>query len=122
MSINRSINKGGIYIIYFIHIHTHTHIDRYNGIWGPGGSVGKEPACQWRRHKRRGFNPRIRKIPRRRKWQPTPVFLPGKFHGQRSLAGYRPWGHKQLDTTEHVHACIHTHTHTHTHNGVLLSY
>ena len=35
----------------------------------------------------------------RRKWQPTPVFLPGKFHGQRSLAGYRPWGHKESDTT-----------------------
>ena len=34
-----------------------------------------------------------------KKWQPTPVFLPGKFHGQRSLAGYSPWGRKQLDTT-----------------------
>ena len=37
----------------------------------------------------------------RRKWQPTPVFLPGEFHGQRSLQGYNPWGHKVLDTTEH---------------------
>ena len=36
----------------------------------------------------------------RRKWQPTPVFLPGKFHGQRSLAGYSPWGCKELDMTE----------------------
>ena len=36
----------------------------------------------------------------RRNWQPTPVFLPGKFHGHRSLAGYSPWGHKDLDTTE----------------------
>ena len=36
----------------------------------------------------------------RRKWQPTPVFLPGESHGQRSLAGYSPWGHKELDTTE----------------------
>ena len=42
------------------------------------------------------------KIPWRRKWQPTPVFLPGEFHGQRSLAGYSPWGHKELDTTEQV--------------------
>ena len=33
---------------------------------------------------------------------PAPVFLPGKFHGQRSLAGYSPWGHRELDTTEHV--------------------
>ena len=38
----------------------------------------------------------------RRKWQPTPVFLPGKSHGQRSLAGYSPWGHKELDTTERL--------------------
>ena len=36
----------------------------------------------------------------RRKWQPTPEFLPGKFHGQRTLAGYSPWGCKELDTTE----------------------
>ena len=46
------------------------------------------------------FNPWVRKIPWRRKWQPTPVFLPEKSHGQRSLAGYSPWGHKELDMTE----------------------
>ena len=39
----------------------------------------------------------------RRKWQPTPVLLPGKFHGQRSLVGYSPWGRKELDTTERLH-------------------
>jgi len=39
-------------------------------------------------------------IPWRRKWQPTPVFLPGEFNGQRSLAGYSPWGRKDWDTTE----------------------
>ena len=39
----------------------------------------------------------------RRKWQPTPGFLPGKFHGQRSLAGYSPRGLKELDTTERLH-------------------
>ena len=39
----------------------------------------------------------------RRKWQPTPVLLPGKSHGQRSLVGYGPWGHKELDTTERLH-------------------
>ena len=38
-----------------------------------------------------------------RKWQPFPVFLPGKSHGQRSLEGYSPWGHKQLDMTEQTH-------------------
>ena len=36
----------------------------------------------------------------RRAWQPAPVFLPRKFHGQKSLAGYSPWGHKELDTTK----------------------
>ena len=39
-------------------------------------------------------------LPWRRKWQPTPVFLPGELHGQRSLVGYSPWGHKESDTTE----------------------
>ena len=44
----------------------------------------------------------ISKIPWKRLWQPTPLFLPGKFHGERSLAGYSPWDHKELDTTERV--------------------
>ena len=44
------------------------------------------------------FKPWVGKIPWRRAWQPTPVFLPGKAHGQRSLVGYSPWGHKELDT------------------------
>ena len=51
---------------------------------------GKESACPCRRWERWGFNPWVRKIPWIRKWQPTPVFLPGESHGQRSLAGYRP--------------------------------
>ena len=46
-----------------------------------------------------------------RKWQPSPVFLPGKFHGQRSLAGYSPSSREKLDVTEHAH----THTHAYTH-------
>ena len=46
------------------------------------------------------FNPWVGKIPWRRKWQPTLVLLPGKSHGQRSLVGYSPWGHKESDTTE----------------------
>ena len=41
--------------------------------------------------------------PWRRKWQPTPVFLAGEYHGQRNLAGYSPWGHKESDTTEQLH-------------------
>ena len=60
----------------------------------------KIPPCQCRRHKRREFDLWVGKIPWRRKWQPTPVFLPGESHRQRSLAGYSPWGHKESDTTE----------------------
>ena len=44
----------------------------------PGGASGKEPACQCRRHKRGGFDPWVGKIPWRKAWQPTPVFLPGE--------------------------------------------
>ena len=55
------------------------------------------------RQKIYGFDLWIGKIPWRRKWQLTPVFLPGKFHGQKSLAGYSPWGHKESDTAEHAH-------------------
>ena len=44
-----------------------------------------------------------RKVSWRRKWQPTPVFLPGKFHGRRTLVGYSPWSCKELDTTERLH-------------------
>ena len=47
-----------------------------------------------------GFKPWVRKIPWRRKWQSTPVFLPGKCHRERSLAGYSPWRRKESDTTE----------------------
>ena len=46
------------------------------------------------------FCPWVRKIPWRREWLPTPVFLPGEFHGQRSLVGYSLWGRKELDKTE----------------------
>jgi len=60
----------------------------------PGGSVVKN----LRAKRRCGFNPWVGKIPWRRRWQP--LFLPGKSHGQRSLASYSPWGHKELDTTE----------------------
>ena len=61
-----------------------------------GGASGKEPTCQCRRCKRFRFNPWVGKISWRRAWQPTPVFSPGEFHGQRSLAGYGPWGCKRV--------------------------
>ena len=47
-----------------------------------------------------GFDPWVGKIPWRRKWQPTPIFLSGESHGSKSLAGYSPWGHKELDMIE----------------------
>ena len=61
---------------------------------------GKESACQCRKHRRYGFDPWVRKVPWRRKWQPTPVLLFGKSYGQRSLMGYTVHGvAKESDTT-----------------------
>ena len=60
---------------------------------------GEESACWYRRHR---FDPWVRKIPWRRVWQPTPVFLCRESRGQRSLVGYSPWGCKELDTTERL--------------------
>ena len=65
----------------------------------PGGASDKESACQC---KRLGFNPWVRKIPGKRKWQPTSVLLPGKSHGQRSLVDYSSWGRKESGTTEQL--------------------
>ena len=56
------------------------------------------PACR-----RPSFDPWVGKLPWRRKWQPTQVFLPGESQGQRSLVGYSPWGHKASDTSEWLH-------------------
>ena len=70
----------------------------------PCGSDCKESACDVGDL---GFNPWVGKIPWRRKWQRTPVFLPRKFHGWRSLVGYSPRGHKESDTTERLHFHFH---------------
>ena len=70
------------------------HLPNVTGL--PRWLSGEESTCQWRR---RGFNPWSGEIPLRRKWQPTPVFLPGESNGQRSLAGYNPRGHKESDMT-----------------------
>ena len=69
----------------------------------PGGSVGKESSCNAGDKGSilgSGRSPGILAMPR--KWQPNPVFLPGKFHGQRSLVGYCPWGPKESDMTERL--------------------
>ena len=63
----------------------------------PGGSDGKESACN---AGDTGLIPGVGEIPWRREWLPSPVFLPGKFHGLRSLVVYSPWGLKELDMTE----------------------
>ena len=59
-----------------------------------GKASGKEPAGQCRRQKRHGFNLWVGKVPWRREWQPTPVFLSEESHGQRSLVDYSPKGTK----------------------------
>ena len=74
---------------------------------------GKEFTCQYRGFRRHGLDPWVRKIPWRREWLPTPVFLPGEFYRQRSLAGYRSCS---CNRVRHDWAHTQTHTHTHTHN------
>ena len=58
------------------------------------------------RFKRLRFDPWVGKLPWQRKWQPTPVFLPGESSGQRSLVGYSLWSCKESDTTEHKHTYV----------------
>ena len=66
----------------------------------PGGITDKESVCQCKRHKRCEFDPWVEKIPWRKKWEPSPLLLPGESDGQRSLADYSPQGHKESDMTE----------------------
>ena len=67
----------------------------------------KESTGQCRRCRRLQSDPGVGKIPWRRPWQPTLLFLPGESHGQKSLVGYSPWGLKESDTTKHIHTRIH---------------
>ena len=98
------LQQSHSYTYTFIYICVCVHIYRASQV----ALVVKNP-CQCRRRKRRGFDAWGRKIPWRRKWQPTLVFLLGEFHGQRNLGGYSPWGHKELGTTEQL-STAHTHT------------
>ena len=78
----------------------------------PSKSMGSRVARWSRAHLpaqdtgRHGSDPSVGKIPWTREWQPTPVFSPGKSHGQRSLAGYSAWGHKESDMTERTRTHI----------------
>ena len=101
------------------------------GLGFPSGLVvkKKKSVCQCRRHR---FDPWVRRSPWRRKWQPTPVFLPGESHGRGSLVSYSVWVTKsQIWLSMHTCVCIHIHTHmlellvhactcTHTHTAGLL--
>ena len=69
----------------------------------PGGSDSKESACNAGHV---SSIPGLGRFPWRREWLPTPVCWPGEFHGQRSLVGYSPWGHKESETTEHFHYIV----------------
>ena len=93
-----------------LHFHFHFQWQSLLALWSfPGGASGKEPACQCRRPERCGVNPWVRKIPWRRAWQPSPVLLPGESHGQRSLAGYSPWGLKESESTKGTQHTSHAH-------------
>ena len=74
------------------------------------GASGKKSPCQCKRCERYGFDPWVRNIRWSRKWQPTPVFLPGKFPGLRSLAGYSPWGLQRVrHDWVHIHSLRYPH-------------
>ena len=85
----KHLDSMNLNLISFYHINT--LLNTSEGL--PRWLSGKESSCQRRRHR---FNLWVRKIPWRRKWQTTPVFLHGKSHRQRSLAGYTPWGHRRV--------------------------
>ena len=108
----RTVTVGSIclflVVIQGLKVHGNRHkLQSQRGL--PGGTSGKERTCQCRRLKGCLFNPWVGKIPWNRKWQPPPVFLPGKFHGQRSLIGYGPWACKESGMTEYTQ-------HTQNHN------
>ena len=88
-------------VVVEIHTHTHTHTCFL------GGSDSNESACLCGKPR---FDPWVKKILWRREWQPTPVFMPGEFHGQRTLVGYSPWLHRELEMTEQLtltfHLCV----------------
>ena len=73
----------------------------------PSWGSMQSPLVNAREARDGAFHPWVGRIPWKRKWRPPPVFLPGKFHGQRSLSTYSPWVHQESDM-------MHTHTHTHT--------
>ena len=107
-------NYQGDPLLIFFTLHTHLFILSpfyllLYSLTHTSGASGKESACDARDMV---LIPVSGRFLWRRKWQPTPVFLPGKFHGQRSPVGYRPWRFKSW--TQPIQIYAHTHTHTHT--------
>jgi len=103
----KELDMTKLLTLFYTHTHTyiHKHTHKYVLSWWLNG---KEPVCQCRRCR---FDPWIRNIPWRRKWQPTPVFLPGKPHEQRSLVGFSPWdckrvGHDLATKQQHTYICM----------------
>ena len=93
---------GSIYNTFqFLIIFSFTKLKAFQSILTWNETVNIH-CLQCRRHERPGFNPWVRKISWRRKWQPTPVFFPGESHGLRSLPGYSAKGRKELDMTERL--------------------
>ena len=92
-------------------VHAFAHVYWTSGL--PRWHSAEEPTGQCRRHRRGRFDPWVMMIPWRRKWQPTSVFLPGKFQGQTSLEDYSGATKSQTQLSTRVRACTHTHTHTH---------
>ena len=86
-----SVNFSGPATVITTPLHCNRHYYFFPVLGFPDSSVGKESTCQCRRHKRCMLDPWVGKISWRRAWQPTPVFLLGKSHGQRSLMVYSLW-------------------------------
>ena len=87
-----SMKEGTWHLLSLLCLQHLTLYSIHSSVGLPRWLSGKESACQCRRCRGPGLDPWVRKIPRGRKWQSPPVFLPGKSHGQRSWAGYSPWG------------------------------
>ena len=104
---------------------SYVYIYIYIGVYTPGGAIGKECTCQCRRHTRKcGFDPWVGKIPWSRKWQLTLVFLPGKYHGQRSQGyrGLQSWATVGLQRVWHHWVTEHVRARAYTHNKLCAGY
>ena len=107
-SMERSPPESSVHEIFWARILEWVAISYSRGTSQPkDGTCVSYISCQFRRCRRHGFDPWVGKFPWSRKWQPIPVFLPGKFHEQRSLAGYSPWSHKELDTADRLTLSLH---------------